>query len=368
MMFSVLPSTLQTYTSGWNQWLTYVTGFKLDRFLRYPPIHWPSTSPYPFAESALSAFITYAYFQLNLVPSTIVCYVSGIKFYITNEGFTTVAFQSKYVSATKSAITLHYRGQHPISERDTFPFTLDMIQYLVNNIIPSNTPKNRAIGTAIQLAFSCLMRISEYIDTSSNHHLLTDDVFFIVEIAGIESSVNCTLISTVSLSNITAVSITVRNAKNDPLGISNTLCFYKTVPIKGAFDLCTIMYDWSAYAVPIISVPFLWYKGSRIINSEDINSSIQLVATRNGFNACHFSSKSLRVGGASTLAAAATPSYIIQKIGRWKSLTFLQYIKLSFEACTYVTNALSNPSLLTMSHLRKQYNPEPKTTVISKPT
>lgn len=52
-------------------------------------------------------------------------------------------------------------------------------------------------------------------------------------------------------------------------------------------------------------------------------------------------------------------------MGGWKFMCFLQYIKLSFGACSFVTDTLSNPSLLTMSHLRKQYNPRP-TSVPSK--
>ena len=38
---------------------------------------------------------------------------------------------------------------------------------------------------------------------------------------------------------------------------------------------------------------------------------------------------SLRIGAASALANGRVPDYVIQKVGRWKSLVFLQYIRLA---------------------------------------
>ena len=48
-----------------------------------------------------------------------------------------------------------------------------------------------------------------------------------------------------------------------------------------------------------------------------------------GYNPDKFSSHSLRIGGASALAAAGAPSWVIQLTGRWNSLAFLQYFRLA---------------------------------------
>lgn len=125
MMFSILPSSLQTYSSGWSQWTKYTELFSIDKFLRFPPSDWPTTSPYPFQPAAVSAFITYIYFQSELLPTTTTSYVTGIKFFMTAEGFMTDFLQSRIVSSAKSAILIHYRSKHPVSERERFPF----IQY-----------------------------------------------------------------------------------------------------------------------------------------------------------------------------------------------------------------------------------------------
>ena len=61
----------------------------------------------------------------------------------------------------------------------------------------------------------------------------------------------------------------------------------------------------------------------------------------------------MRIGGASILAAAGVPDYIIQLAGRWKSLAFLQHIRLADIAYKKAINALTNKDLLTVDHLRK---------------
>ncbi len=76
MMLSVKSLTLQTYTSGWNHWLEYTKVFKFDRFVCTPLTEWPSDSAYSFQHSAISSFMTFSYFELNLQPFTINSYLS----------------------------------------------------------------------------------------------------------------------------------------------------------------------------------------------------------------------------------------------------------------------------------------------------
>ena len=65
---------------------------------------------------------------------------------------------------------------------------------------------------------------------------------------------------------------------------------------------------------------------------------------------------SLRVGAASTLAAKGHPSHYIQKMGRWKSLAFLQYIHWAVSGMAEALNTLSSPGVFTADHL-KRINP-----------
>jgi hypothetical protein len=247
--------------------------FKFDHLLRNAPIDWPADSPYPFQHSAISSFITFSYFQLTLQPSTINSYLSGIKLHITNEGFDISFFNSRIVSSTRHAILIHFRSQHPFSESATYPFTLDLIHYCKTNILFQHLPKDIATLTAIQLAFSCLMRISEYIHTDSDHFLLSNDVFFLIIKNNLDQHINCTDINSYHLDSISAVTITIRSSKNDPEGISNTSCFHKNVAQEDSFDLCTSMYEWCNLAKPIANIVFLYYLNTKVINTNDIHCS-----------------------------------------------------------------------------------------------
>ena len=77
---------------------------------------------------------------------------------------------------------------------------------------------------------------------------------------------------------------------------------------------------------------------------------LKKVAVSFGFKKKGFSSHSLRIAGASALANAGVPDYIIQKTGRWKSLTFLQYIRLAHNAISI----MSKVSTLTSDDVKKK--------------
>ena len=48
--------------------------------------------------------------------------------------------------------------------------------------------------------------------------------------------------------------------------------------------------------------------------------AIKRIAVKMGLDSSLFSTHSFRIRGASLLAAANVPDYVIQRIGRWKSL------------------------------------------------
>jgi site-specific recombinase XerD len=86
------------------------------------------------------------------------------------------------------------------------------------------------------------------------------------------------------------------------------------------------MFAWSQESRPRNDDSFLMYKGKEMVTYNEVTAVIKDVAIEFGFDPSHFHMHSLRVGAASTLAAAGKPSHYIQKMGRWKSLAFLQYI------------------------------------------
>ena len=53
------------------------------------------------------------------------------------------------------------------------------------------------------------------------------------------------------------------------------------------------------------------------------------------------------------LAAAGVPEYVIMKAGRWRSLAFLQYVRLSLPLFDATLNTLSNIDSLCFDGMRR---------------
>ena len=65
-----------------------------------------------------------------------------------------------------------------------------------------------------------------------------------------------------------------------------------------------------------------------------------------------FRTHSLQIGGATMMAAAGRPDYEIQKVGRWKSLAFLEYIRLGRATFKSALDAICNPVGFTIDDIR----------------
>ena len=126
-------------------------------------------------------------------------------------------------------------------------------------------------------------------------------------------------------------------------------------PETGAygFDLVLVMFAWSQESRTRNDDSFLMYGGKDTITYSQVTTVIKNVAKEFGFDPKHFHMHSLRVGAASTLAAKGHPSHYIQKMGRWKSLAFLQYIHWAVSGMAEALNTLSSPSVFTAEHLRR---------------
>ena len=70
-----------------------------------------------------------------------------------------------------------------------------------------------------------------------------------------------------------------------------------------------------------------------------------------GLDHRRFTSHSLRIGGASALAAAGMPDWFIKKMGRWKSLAFLQYIQFAKSSMRAAFKVLLTPTCFTIADM-----------------
>jgi hypothetical protein len=70
-----------------------------------------------------------------------------------------------------------------------------------------------------------------------------------------------------------------------------------------------------------------------------------------GLDPSRYSSHSLHIAGASALAAAGKPDWFVKRMGRWKSLAFLQYIHFSVASMRAAVAAIISPTCFTVADL-----------------
>lgn len=105
----------------------------------------------------------------------------------------------------------------------------------------------------------------------------------------------------------------------------------------GLFCIVTEMFNCASTLRPGRDTAFFAWRGDASepawsLGEHAINKLVKDGAALYGFDTSKFSSHSLRIGGASALAAAGAPSWVIQLTGRWMPLAFLQYIRLASTA------------------------------------
>ena len=79
-------------------------------------------------------------------------------------------------------------------------------------------------------------------------------------------------------------------------------------------------------------------------------TALQYGEDRLGFPISKIRTHSIRAGAATTMFLAGVPAETIQLIGRWRSQTFLRYIRIQVQqlTCGVATNMTTNPEFLTI--------------------
>jgi hypothetical protein len=146
-----------------------------------------------------------------------------------------------------------------------------------------------------------------------------------------------------------SVTFTVPSAKNDKFGTGHRFTYetLRTDDTVSAFDIARDMFKFAKRARPRGADPFLSIDGRTQIKYDKFSATLKRMVTIQGFDPEKFSTHSLRIGGATALAAAGVPDSTIQTLGRWKSLAFLEYIRTSIATLQRALLSMINPSTVT---------------------
>jgi hypothetical protein len=349
---SVQTSTRKTYNVGVQAWFNFCSMVKCDPLLGHEPKGFSSV--FGFKEDLILDFMGYYFLDRKFRPTTISTYLSAIKFMLKTSGVDISFLSAPVVSAARTGMCVLFRQNVLKSDDRTMPITVDFLVTAVSLFGLCGQPQRRVIVVAMVLAFTCLFRSCEYL---GKFRVRGRDIFFEFRVIG---SVNIFVsacdanLSKFSKNSLCGVLIHNEAAKNDPEGEGYRFHYPRQVISDDvAFDFVEILFDWAVGARLSPGDPFLSYRKQWCLSYSTFQKAIKVVAVHLGLDPNRYSTHSLRIGGATVMAAAGLPDYVIQLIGRWKSLAFLTYIRSNLAMFTSALSVLTNPKLFTVSHLMR---------------
>ena len=320
---------------------------------------------FSFRETCILGFLNYLHVFKGVAPTTVMQYLSATRFFLANcNVVTTWIDSSEAIKRTSTGMELMYRAieGNKKSDTTTFPMCTDMIMFTARSVLDTTTLAGQGEATAMKFASCCLARSCEYmLKTKTDHHVRACDIRFgIYSQTGDASRLTVTAdrVHEISLAQVLDMVVTVRSAKNDECGIGSRMCYSKTNIDENAraYDFVTDMFLWAQRARPGPLEPFFSCKRERwLLTSEHLNATLKHTATHYRLDPSRLSTHSLRIGGASMLAAAGVPDSTIMKMGRWKSLAFLGYIRLACASFDKAVQAISSPATLTASQVQQLF-------------
>jgi hypothetical protein len=338
----IAKGSQSTYRSGWHSWLSFCRLSDIDPHLQFAPADFAAARrAFTFEVAAIHAYLLWAFYDQELAASTIDNYIFGITFHLKCAGRITSFLASFPIVKARAALNIQCRQKTPAALKGSLPVSMSMIKHYAATHDLTD-PQVRCTYTALLMAFTALLRISEYVVVEdSDHHLRSQDVSFMV----LGHRILSTDLELADIPHVTDVIVKIRSSKTDVDGSGTVFSFPINRDATEHTDICSMMANWAARSRSKHGQPFFAsnsYRGFWRLNSVHVSQAVKSMATAFSFAPKRFTSHSLRYGGASTLAAAGLPDSWIQIYGRWKSLTFLQYIKLSDNIFSTVQRTMSD--------------------------
>lgn len=352
----VTKSSRDTYSTAWRSWEGFCGQVKADPTLTTPFPAWSlMTCMYTYPVAMITWFIAFLQSKKpRILPKTVDNYVSGLRHCLMQLNICKDVFKHQAIQQCRAALMVQHRIENPECDSKTLPFLCEWFSEL-RQVRSVNKLEDFMVIVALQLSFVCLLRASETVVTPENHFLRACDVQFVVMVEGVETWIDAEDAHLYLLSALVAISIKIRSAKNDQGGRGFQYYFSRNPPSRSsaaAFDLVEDMFVLASLARPMGTDSF-FSSGSYILKYHMFNDAIKAVAANVGADKTRYSCHSMRVGGATVLATAHFPDYVIQNMGRWKSMEFLHYLHWNPNTMREAMVALVDPHIFKLSDLVK---------------
>ena len=175
-----------------------------------------------------------------------------------------------------------------------------------------NSYKHVMIWVACYLAYFGLLKVSEFTKASADFFNQSTDM----------------LLSDIALDSRTSptlVRITLKQCKNDQLRKGNNICLGKTsheiCPVKALVRYLAIWGDTPGLLFLLPSKKSL----TRAYFSRALDKAFEEL----NMNPHHFNTHSYQIGATTSAKQAGVSDSVLKALGRWKSDTYLKYVRLS---------------------------------------
>ena len=289
---ALASTTSATYRTGWSSYSNFCTAFNLARF--------------PVTESNLVYYFTSLANRL-ISFRTMKVYLAAIVYFAKIHGFT---FKHETMHRLHYLLVGIRRVQGArLTRARRPPITIPLLHSLHSFLAARCCIHDaRMLWSACTAAFFGLLRVSEY--TSPTGSTLGQSTLLRSHVTVAADYSSATIHLPISKTDQFG-----RGASVQLFALPSILC-----PVSA---LVHYMSARSAAPGPL----FLFSDGSYLTRSHMVG------LLRSVFPAqAHTNTHSFRIGGASALASAGVPDYIIQIMGRWSSDSFLRYISIPHQA------------------------------------
>lgn len=331
-------STVESYTKFWDRWISFCHEHGRSQFLicRVSDVVGRQGE-----DDFLSAFLTHVALTWGSSPSSLNTASAAIKWGHSRVGLPNPTADRPLSDLTKRAIS-----KLTVPEQKRPPVTPQMMRKLSQAFeselafaSPRDAIRLRSTWAAICVGWSCLLRVSEIV------HLKAD-----------KSAAKGLRVSDLSLQkaeNVWVLGVRIRASKVDQRGVGVTM---ERAQIDKPYCPVTAVAKWFDCLPPHLRgqecFAFVDWKGSPIA-SGSICTRIRSAASVTGaHNPASYGTHSLRIGGATALAAAGFSLPEVMCEGRWASAAALEYIWQARPELSKVRSAFEQDSIEIGHHLR----------------
>ena len=368
---SIQMSTKRTYGTGIRRWIQFVHVFGTDPFMSTVP---PEFSRYQseadcfhhtsWQEACFMGFLEWLQGPPKpIAPDSASNYLYAVKHHLASHGLVMDSLVSSVIIAKqkKGNRNTFLADEHNLeADRRTLPLSVDILMAERPRDGSKNPLQDLAFFTALLLGFTMLTRASNYLPiASAAYHLDAEHIAFTVaplsEPGAQPFEVTADLLGDIPLSRIIGASAYLARSKTDVTGKGKRIPFIRRDinPPNCVYDIVTILYEYVVAVRPVRGKPFfhvpeLYWS----LSPAHFNLRLRTVAAKHGLDPARVHSHSVRIGGATVLAAAQVPDYVIMAMGGWASAVYLQYIRPSMQIYAAAQDALANASFITAQSIR----------------